>query len=222
MEKSYKERFSAKVGCVFASTVLAASVVAAPSAAFALDSGVAQSADVVAAAEDSSAATAESLKWLEDNIKTATNNLSSVVVSQDGSDVASDKKWVDQAAYSEYASAIEDATAVLSADKPLQDDVDNASADLKVATQLFDAAKKDGGKAASTEIQGGASTSDAPVAANGSDKAPAKADASAAKAAQGDAIAKTSDTGLMAAAAASATAVAAAAAGLFARRRMQR
>lgn len=168
MEKSYKERFSAKVGCVFASTVLAASVVAAPSAAFALDSGVAQSADVVAAAEDSSAATAESLKWLEDNIKTATNNLSSVVVSQDGSDVASDKKWVDQAAYSEYASAIEDATAVLSADKPLQDD------------------------------------------------------ASAAKAAQGDAIAKTSDTGLMAAAAASATAVAAAAAGLFARRRMQR
>lgn len=177
-------------------------------------------------------ASAESLKWLEDSVKTATNNLLNTKVSADGSDVPTDETWVSQADHDAFAAAIEAAKTALSAENPQQADIDDASAELKLAAETFEAAKQPGtatevdpdtggdgqGDSGTSGGQDGSQTGNQ-TGSSGADKPAAKPNADASK---GGFFAKTSDAGLLAAAAACIGSIAAAIAGVFAYRRMHR
>lgn len=81
---------------------------------------------------------------LDSAIDEATAALEATMVSADGTDVPSNKKWVSQDAYDAYKSAIETAQGVLDDGAADQDAVDAAVADLAEAAKAFQAAQKDG------------------------------------------------------------------------------
>lgn len=146
--------------------------------------------------------------------------------------VPADEKWVSQADHDAFAAAIEAAKAALSAENPQQADIDDASAELKLAAETFEAAKQPGHRPEVDPDTGGDGQGDSGTSggqdgsqagnqtgSSGTDKPAAKPNADASK---GGFFAKTSDASLLAAAAACIGSIAAAIAGVFAYRRMHR
>ena len=81
---------------------------------------------------------------LDSAIDEATATLEATMVSADGSDVPSNKKWVSQDAYDAYKSAIDKAQGVLDDGAADQDAVNAAVSELAEAAKAFQAAQKDG------------------------------------------------------------------------------
>lgn len=90
--------------------------------------------------------TPESLSELRSKVAEAQQDLSSVTVSKDGSDVTADNKWVTSDEQSAFNSAIESANSVLQKENPKEQEITEALSALASAKETFDSAKKDGTK----------------------------------------------------------------------------
>ena len=101
---------------------------------------------VKAYAEIADFASSDSLKQLEDDVKTARNLLQQTAVSKDGSDVDPSATWVDAEAHDAFGAAIGEAEESLGAEWAAQGDIDEAAAALASAQEAFEGAMKPGTK----------------------------------------------------------------------------
>ena len=79
-------------------------------------------------------------------ITTANNDLSSVLISEDGADILATLQWVTQSVYDDFNSAIATATAEYISEESTQETVETARTDLIFAKETFDNAKAYGTK----------------------------------------------------------------------------
>jgi len=109
-------------------------------------------------------------KMLTDKIRAANSNLATTRVSIDGSDVLPADMWVSSEIMAAYATAIAEAQAVDDNEDASQTGVDDALAQLEIATSIFDNAKVSGQKiviADAASFTGNYITSNTEINANG-------------------------------------------------------